>query len=159
MQPYNEEITGLEDIDWARRILEKGYYLSYTPAGEVVHIHNETPKQTFNRYYREAIAFHRMYPAQRFSLKDFCWLTLVNSFSDYRHARALAKFRENLFAIPQFRILQFWGTYRGYRQKTLTDSLKQHLYYPPEMGRVAEENERLEPALCEDRIDYSKLVA
>ena len=24
--PYNEEITGLEDLDWAKNIIEKGYY-------------------------------------------------------------------------------------------------------------------------------------
>lgn len=28
--PYNEELTGLEDLDWAKRAMKKGYYIAYT---------------------------------------------------------------------------------------------------------------------------------
>ena len=28
--PYNEKLTGLEDLDWSKRAMEKEYYIAYT---------------------------------------------------------------------------------------------------------------------------------
>jgi len=62
MMHYDEELTGLEDIDWARRALDNGYYLSYSAGAEVIHVHDEKYRETFNRYYRESIVFYQLFP-------------------------------------------------------------------------------------------------
>lgn len=129
--PYNEELTGLEDLDWANRVMQAGYLLAYNADAEIIHVHNERPRQTLNRYRREAIAFKRIFPGEDFRLRDFLRLWTSNVLSDYRHALMDGVLHRELLAIPRFRLMQFWGTYRGYRQRTpATDTLRRTFYYP-----------------------------
>ncbi len=39
--PYDETLPGLEDLDWANRIMLNGYQVKYVPEAEVIHVHNE----------------------------------------------------------------------------------------------------------------------
>lgn len=129
--PYREELTGLEDLDWATRILAEGYHLAYAAEAEIVHVHNETWSQIRNRYRREAIAFKRIFPQEHFHFRDFARLLTTNFFSDYYHALLEKKLHRQLISIPMFRLMQFWGTYQGYRQRgPLTRQLRQTFYYP-----------------------------
>ncbi len=58
--PFDEELTGLEDIDWAKRWMERGRRVVYEPAAALHHIHEETWPQVRRRYYREAVAARRI---------------------------------------------------------------------------------------------------
>lgn len=129
--PYNEEITGLEDLEWAQRIIHSGYYLAYIAEADVIHVHNETPHEVFHRYYREAITLQSLFPDQKFHLRNFLWLWLLNTFSDYAYAIRERNILRNLNKIPLFRFMQFWGTYRGYdRHDPVGASLRKKFYYP-----------------------------
>jgi glycosyltransferase involved in cell wall biosynthesis len=129
--PYDETITGLEDLDWAKRALANGYKLAYVPDAVIVHVHEETPQRILNRYRREAIAYRRIFPEAHFSLYDLCYLILSNIVSDYIYAFKQGRFWGNITEIPVFRIMQFWGTYKGYRQKgEVSSMLKKRFYYP-----------------------------
>ncbi len=129
--PYDETLTGLEDLDWAKRAMQLGYRIAYVPEAEVIHVHNESPRQTYNRYRREAIALKRIFPEERFGFGEFVHLFLVNVFSDYAQARRQGVLRRELIGIPRFRLMQFWGTYRGYAQRgPVTTQLRQTFYYP-----------------------------
>lgn len=130
-QPYDENVTGLEDLDWANKILDKGYWISYVAEASIVHIHEETLTKIRNRYKREAIAYKKIFPEAHFSFLDFIWLFFSNTFSDYVHALREGKFLKNIGDIPMFRFMQFWGTYEGYRHRgTVTEILKRRFYYP-----------------------------
>jgi len=37
--PFNEDLTGVEDRDWAKRVLEMGHLVVYEPAASVYHFH------------------------------------------------------------------------------------------------------------------------
>ncbi len=50
---FNTKLTGSEDHEWAKRAQAKGYLIIYEPRATVIHSHNETFKQIFNRNYRE----------------------------------------------------------------------------------------------------------
>ena len=129
--PYDEEITGLEDIDFAHRIMQAGYKVVYQSAAPVIHVHNESARMTYNRYRREAIALKRIFPDERFDFSEFLRLYAQNVFSDYRHAIQNGFSGKDIFEIPAFRFLQFWGTYQGFRENSLLSSqLKQAFYYP-----------------------------
>ena len=130
--PYDETLTGLEDLAWAHWALAQGYYLAYVAEAEIIHVHEETPRKVFNRYRREAMAFKRIYPEAHFSLWDFVRLFTGNVVSDLYHAAAQRVLWRNLASIFWFRFMQFWGTYRGYRMAAspLTDTLRQTFYYP-----------------------------
>jgi 2-desacetyl-2-hydroxyethyl bacteriochlorophyllide A dehydrogenase len=58
--PFDAALTGLEDIDWARRWMEKGYEVVYEPSAAIFHIHEETWPQVRRRYYREAVAARKI---------------------------------------------------------------------------------------------------
>lgn len=129
--PYNEELTGLEDLEWAKRVIEAGYHLAYAAGATIIHVHNERPRQTYNRYRREAIAFKQIFSNERFTLGDFLTMWLLNTFSDYTHALRDGVLLRELIAIPRFRLMQFWGTYRGYAQHTpVSKKLRSAFYYP-----------------------------
>jgi hypothetical protein len=78
------------------------------------------------------MAFKRIYPEARFSLWDFLRLSTANIASDLYHAARQGVLWHNVGSIFWFRLMQFWGTYRGYRtaQAPLTDRLRQTFYYP-----------------------------
>lgn len=54
--PFDTALPGLEDIDWARKWMERGYEVVYEPAAAVHHIHEESWQQVRHRYYREGVA-------------------------------------------------------------------------------------------------------
>ena len=39
--PFNESLTGLEDIEWSKHWMDKGYQIIYKPKASIIHIHNE----------------------------------------------------------------------------------------------------------------------
>lgn len=128
---YNETLTGLEDIDWAKNILSQGYNVFYASNAEVIHVHNEACLQLYRRYEREAIAMKTIYPQETFTLIDFIKLFILNTLSDYIHALHDSVLIKNIFSIPTMRLIQFLGTYRGYNfTKPLLSDLKQRFYYP-----------------------------
>jgi glycosyltransferase involved in cell wall biosynthesis len=141
--PYDETLTGLEDLAWAKWASEQGYKIAYVAEAEIVHVHNETPRGVFNRYRREAMAFKRIHPESHFSVYDFLRLTVMNILSDLWHAARERVLWKNLASIFWFRWMQFHGTRVGYRETgLLTPQLREMFYYARE--RKAKEGKRRE---------------
>jgi len=141
-QKYDELLTGLEDLDWAKKIQSKGYRIAYNADATIVHVHEETPSRIFNRYRREAIALKQIFPNEKFSFLDFLKLFVGNTIADYYHAIAEGQFTRNIFDIPMFRFNQFRGTYKGYRQnKIVSKSLRNRFYYPNALSKMNHDDE------------------
>jgi len=129
--PYNETLPGLEDLEWAHRIMAQGYAISYVADAEVVHVHEEKPRDVFNRYRREAMAFKRLFPHEHYNLWNLASNLTTNIANDLWQATRQGELTARLVEIFWFRWMQFWGTYRGYRQSgPLTWRLRQTFYYP-----------------------------
>jgi glycosyltransferase involved in cell wall biosynthesis len=129
--PYDESLSGLEDLEWANWAVQNGYAISYVAEAEIIHVHQESPRAVFNRYRREAIAFKRIFPHQRFGRLDLIRLVSSNILSDLRQAAQQKVLLRNISGIFWFRWMQFWGTYQGYRHiGPLTWQLRQTFYYP-----------------------------
>jgi len=136
-QPYDEALPGLEDLAWTHKAQELGFAVAYVAEAEVVHIHNETWPGIYNRYRREGMAFKKIYPQETFGFTDFIRLWLVNVWSDWRAAAAEGALRSEWSSIIRFRLMQFLGTYQGYRQSgPLTWHLRQTFYYPRLKGEL-----------------------
>jgi glycosyltransferase involved in cell wall biosynthesis len=134
-QPYDEELTGLEDLDWAQRAMGRGYAISYVASAPVVHAHDERWDQLVNRYRREAIAHRRIFHEQQMGFLSAVRLATANIASDYWHAARDGVLARNLLSIPAFRIAQFWGTYQGFRRTgTAPAQLRERFYYPHGIG-------------------------
>ena len=128
---FNENLTGLEDIDWANRLMPEGFRVVYAPTATVAHVHHEKPLQILNRYRREAIAIKKIFPNETFYLWDFCRLYLTNVLMDFYQALHERVFFGNMIDILRFRFMQFWGTYRGFAESgQITEGLRKKLYYP-----------------------------
>lgn len=128
---YDETLTGLEDLAWAKWVQSQGHQLAYVAEAEIIHIHNETPRGVRNRYQREAMAFKRIYPEAHFNAYDFIRMTSGNIFNDLWHAAKQKVLFKSFASIFWFRFNQFWGTYQGYRQSLEWNwSLRQTFYYP-----------------------------
>jgi glycosyltransferase involved in cell wall biosynthesis len=136
--PYDESLSGLEDLAWARAAMDRGLGVAYAADAEIIHVHHETPAGVYNRYRREAMAFHRMFPHERFTLGDLLRLTSANLASDWLAAWRERQLGRRWAEIGWFRVMQFWGTYRGYRQGgPLTWGLRRTFYYPRGGGEAA----------------------
>jgi len=131
--PYDETLTGLEDLAWAKWVKEQGYDIAYVAEAEIIHVHNETPRGVFNRYRREAMAFKQIHPEANFNYYDFVRLTTMNILSDVWHAARERVLWKNIASIFWFRFMQFYGTRLGYRESgLLTPQLREIFYYARE---------------------------
>lgn len=128
--PYDESLTALEDLAWAKWATEHEYSLAYVSDAEVIHVHEETPPIVMNRYKREAMAFKQIFPEAHFNLYDFVRNTLSSIGFDLLHATRDKMLWSSFISIFWFRIAQFWGTYQGFRYSSLmTPSLRDKFYY------------------------------
>ncbi len=138
---YDEVLTGLEDVAWAKWAQGQGYEVAYSAHAEIIHVHHEGPRRIFERYQREAMAFKRIFPEAHFNVYDFARLTITSVASDLVHAvRGQTIGRDPLSAL-WFRPVQFWGTYQGYRHSgPVTQQLRETFYYPrgAEDGQIPE---------------------
>ena len=144
--PYDESLTGLEDLAWAKWAKEQGYAIAYMAEAEVIHAHDETPRGVFNRYRREAMAFKQIHPEAHFNLYDFVRLTTTNILSDLWHAAREHALWMSLASIFWFRTMQFHGTRMGYRESGLvTAQLRETFYYARERKKKDEKNRDVAP--------------
>jgi rhamnosyltransferase len=144
--PYDETLTGLEDLEWGRWAKAQGYKIAYVPEAEIIHVHDETPRGVYNRYRREAMAFKKMYPESHFNVYDFLRLTVANIFSDLWHAARERVLWRNAASIFWFRFMQFHGTRMGHRETSLvTPQLRETFYYARERRKKDGEEREVEP--------------
>ncbi len=143
---YDEALTGLEDLAWAKQAKEQGYAVAYVAEAEVIHVHKETPLGVFNRYRREAMAFKRIYPESHFNVYDFVRLTTTNILSDLWHAMRERVLLKNIASIFWFRFMQFHGTRLGQRETSLiTPQLRETFYYARERKKKEGKKRDVEP--------------
>jgi rhamnosyltransferase len=135
---YDEDLTGLEDLEFGRRVINAGGKVSYVAEGPVVHVHEETWSTIRNRYRREAIAYRRIMHGRAMPGGQAVGLALTNIASDYWHAAREGMLRTNLLSIPRFRAAQFQGAWEGSRVADRpSEALLRRFYYPTEFGRQA----------------------
>lgn len=158
MHSYDESLTGLEDLDWAKRAQAEGGWLAYVPKASIVHIHEETWAQVRNRYRREAIALRHIDSAAHFSFSDFIGLFTANVMSDLRVALKHKMFLKEWRSIVLFRFNQFYGALQGHRDPPeLSRDLKRRFYYPT--NETHNLPDRAPEDQADGRIDYANLSA
>jgi glycosyltransferase involved in cell wall biosynthesis len=144
--PYDETLTGLEDLEWGKWAKGQGHKIAYVAEAEIIHIHNETPCGVYNRYRREAMALRKIYPETNFNLYDFLRLTFTNIVSDLWYAARERVLLKSFASIFWFRFMQFHGTRIGHRETSLvTPQLRETFYYARERKKKDERKRDVEP--------------
>ena len=129
---YDEDLTGLEDLDWAKKQYQNGKKILYVPNAEIIHVHEENWKQIRNRYKREAIALRQIESYISMNFLNLIYLILLSIFSDFFAVKTIKSLRKNFISIILFRLNQYLGTYEGLNLKNdEIDKLKSTFYYPP----------------------------
>jgi rhamnosyltransferase len=131
--PYDETLTGLEDLDFAKKALARGCKIAYVADAPVVHVHEESWGVIRNRYRREAMAYARIVEGSKLTLPTAAGLAVTNVAGDYFDALRAGKMRGNLMSIPLFRTAQFLGAWQGFSAPDQVSSqLLERFYYPGE---------------------------
>jgi len=127
---YNESLPGLEDIAFAREVRSRGHRLAYVPDAKIAHVHEEGPKQIFNRYRREAMAYKTIFDRREIHLGSALTLISRSIVGDARAAIGKRRFADILPAAA-FRIAQFSGAWVGYRARDADSrQIVKRMYYP-----------------------------
>lgn len=111
--PFDEALTGLEDIQWARFWAERGWHVAYEPRAAVFHIHLETWPQVRRRYYREALAAKALRLQGRHHLPWALGHAIGYAVTDFWAATRLGRLRRCAREIAGFRWNQCLGQIRG----------------------------------------------
>mgnify|MGYP001575377251 CR=1 FL=1 len=128
---FSEELTGLEDMELARRLYERGLKIAYVAEAAVYHLHDESWRQIKRRYERESIALQKIMPQVHLSAFDFLRYFSSAVLLDMGSAMRERKLMESLGQIVAFRFMQFWGSYCGHNEhRRLSHEMKEKYFYP-----------------------------
>lgn len=129
--PFNEDVTGLEDMHLAKLLVTKGMQIAYVAEACVYHLHDETWTKIRHRFEREAIALQYIMPEIQVGFSDFLRYTVSAILLDAGAAMQMHVLRKVLGEIIFYRFSQFWGAYRGNQfHRNLSRRRKEMYYYP-----------------------------
>ena len=131
---FDEEITGLEDLHLARRLTAAGHRIGYVAEAAVYHHHHESWGTVRRRFERESIALQHIIPEIQMTFLDFLSYFTSAVWLDVRallRERAAPPRLRRLPEIVLFRLMQFWGSYRGnHEHRQLSQRRKEAYFYP-----------------------------
>lgn len=131
---FDEELTGLEDMYLGQQLTASGEQIGYVADARAFHIHDESWGQVKIRYEREAYALHRIMPGLHFGLRDFFRFFCAGLLSDSSAAIRKQSFLKEFPNIVMFRLMHYWGTYKGNHQvRQLSAELKYKYFYPKDV--------------------------
>jgi cellulose synthase/poly-beta-1,6-N-acetylglucosamine synthase-like glycosyltransferase len=128
---FSEDLTGLEDMHLAKRLVSRGHRIAYVANAAVFHLHSESWQEVRWRFEREAIALRDIMPEVQLSFVDFAryWLSAV--WLDLRDAARGRVMLKKAGEITLYRLMQYWGAYRGnHLHRTLSRQRKEAYYFP-----------------------------
>lgn len=129
--PFDEELTGLEDMHLAKRLVACGYRVGYVASAAVYHLHSETWAQVRRRFEREAIALQHIMPEVHLGAIDIVRYFFNAVALDMAMARQQNVFWKNIYTILRYRFQQFTGSYRGnHFHRVLSHRRKEAYFFP-----------------------------
>ena len=138
---FDEKLTGLEDMELAKRLVDGGGTVSYVASSAVEHIHEESWSRIKIRYEREAAALVDIEPNLNLSLSQALKLFFLSTVNDFKVAEK--KFSVIIFEIIFYRACQYYGSFLGSRASKLRISrMRQEYFYPKIQGKVVTLGER-----------------
>ncbi len=128
---FDEYLTGCEDMDLAKKLVNDGRRIGYVAEASVFHIHDETWQQVKTRYEREALALQKIMPEVHLSKLDVLMYFSAGVIKDLRVAISEASLFRNFLSILYFRWAQYTGAYIGnHHTRKLSKRVKDRYFYP-----------------------------
>ncbi|MBK5910299.1 glycosyl transferase family 2 [Rhodothalassium salexigens] len=128
---FDEQLTGLEDMDLAKRLLAAGARVGYVADAAATHIHEESWHKVRTRYEREAVALQGIMPEVQVGLGDVVRYFFSAVFLDWAQAVQDRVFWHTAGEVVLFRLMQYWGTYRGNNEHRKLSARRRDAYFYP----------------------------
>jgi len=129
---FDEDITGLEDMELARRLVQADGKVQYVPEASVYHYHNESWAQVQRRFEREAIALQQIMPQVHIGLRDVVRYVVTSVFKDWQSAFGEGVWRQFALEILRYRWHQYFGAYIGNNEHRRLSYADREKYFFPE---------------------------
>jgi L-ascorbate metabolism protein UlaG (beta-lactamase superfamily)/glycosyltransferase involved in cell wall biosynthesis len=129
---FNESLTGLEDMDLAKRLVRDGGIVTYVYDSTVFHLHNETMHQVRHRFEREAIALKVIMPQVHIRLHDMFRYLISSILMDCSSAFSKGLLSKEIIKVFQYRWNQYIGSYKGNNDNRELSHLDKEKYFYPD---------------------------
>ncbi len=140
---FDEELTGLEDMALAQRLVKDGGSIAYTADACVYHCHDESWRQVKRRFEREAIALQQIMPQVHIHIQDVVRYIVTSVWLDWKSAAGEGLFFSKSIEIVKYRFFQYWGSFVGnHDHRKLSHVQKEAYFYPNEPRRNREPKSR-----------------
>lgn len=128
---FDEDVTGLEDMELAQRLQKAGGQIGYVASACVYHHHNETWAQVRRRFEREALALQKIMPQVHVGPLDTLRYISTSIWRDWHHAWRQGQLAVNALDIARYRYNQFMGVHKGNQEhRKLSHAEKEKYFYP-----------------------------
>ncbi len=135
---FDEQLTGLEDIDMGIKSIDAGWKIFYSAEAEVQHFHEENYRTIQNRYRRESEAMKNLNSLNSSSntiIKNTFFHCLKGFFRgvkyDLKTSSKSEQPNKDFFSIFMYRLNQYLGTYKGYKNNMSKNKITDLYFYPP----------------------------
>lgn len=143
--PFDEALTGLEDMELAKRLVMRGQKIAYVAEAPVFHHHQENWAQVSRRFEREALALQSIMPEVHLSRLDVLRYVLTSVIGDWQAAARYRVRSTSGMDMLRYRWNQYIGSYKGnHEHRQLSQRAKEHFFYP-QVEEKAEQDDWLGP--------------
>lgn len=128
---FDEDLTGLEDMELAQRLVGAGGKVAYVADAGVHHHHSESWAQVRRRFEREAIALQKIMPQLHVNIWDTIRYIGMSVYKDWRTASKQSVKKVSLTNIVLYRWNQYIGSWRGnHEHRKLSHEEKEKYFFP-----------------------------
>ncbi len=128
---FNESLTGLEDMEMAKRIFADNGRIGYVCEAAVFHLHDETWSQIRKRFEREAIALKEIMPEVHLNIFDVINYYFVSVYWDLMALKGIDFSIKLVKEILMYRFHQYLGAYIGNHEHRVLSSMQKKKYFYP----------------------------
>lgn len=128
---FDEDLTGLEDMQLAKRLVADLGKVGYVSDASVYHLHHEDWRQVQRRFERESLALQQICPEVILRRRDILRYFSRGVMRDFETSFPESMTPKNIRQIIRYRFHQYIGSYRGnHLHKKMSAKLRDSYFYP-----------------------------
>ena len=128
---FDEDLTGLEDMHLAKRLLDDHGFVGYVAEASVFHIHHENWDQVQRRFEREALALQQICPEVILRRRDLVRYFTRGVIRDIESGMPRSLIPKQLMQIIRYRYHQYQGSFRGnHLHRKISSEMRDSYFYP-----------------------------
>ena len=118
-------------MDLALRLTKQGGSIAYVVEAEVYHHHTENWQTIERRFEREALALQNILPHVQIRKRDLIRYITTSVWMDWCSAWKEQVFKARAFEIVQYRLHQYWGSFKGNHDSRKLSHVDKEVYFYP----------------------------